>query len=102
MSEREALARFHDWRAARHRKAEKRRLWRSRCIRLAVPLSIGLVALAPAAVTSGPHGADVVEISDVGHCLLAGRPLPPFHPYIDIMGAISIGGPRGRSCLMPA
>ena len=46
MSEREALARFHDWRAARHRKAETRRLWRSRCIRLAVPLSIGLAALA--------------------------------------------------------
>jgi hypothetical protein len=46
MSEREALARFRDWRAARHRKAETRRLWRSRCIRLAVPLSIGLAALA--------------------------------------------------------
>ena len=29
MSEHEALARFHDWCAARHRKAETRRLWRS-------------------------------------------------------------------------
>jgi hypothetical protein len=31
MSEREALARFHDWCAARHRKLT-RRLWRSRCV----------------------------------------------------------------------
>ena len=30
MSEHEAQARFHDWCAARHRKAETRRLWRSR------------------------------------------------------------------------
>ena len=46
MTEREAMACFHDWRAARHRKAETRRLWRSRCIRLALPLSIGLAAFA--------------------------------------------------------
>jgi hypothetical protein len=46
VTEREALARFHDWRAALHRMAETRRLWRSRCIRLAVPLSIGLAAFA--------------------------------------------------------
>ena len=32
MSEHEALARFHDWCAARHRKVETRRLWRSRCM----------------------------------------------------------------------
>ena len=32
MSEHEALARFHYWCAARHRKAETRRLWRSRCV----------------------------------------------------------------------
>jgi hypothetical protein len=44
MTEREAMACFHDWRAARHRKAETRR--RSRCIRLALPLSIGLAAFA--------------------------------------------------------
>ena len=30
MSKHEAQARFHDWCAARHRKAETRRLWRSR------------------------------------------------------------------------
>ena len=46
MTERKALALFHDWRAAWHPKAETRRLWRSRCIRLAVPLSIGLAAFA--------------------------------------------------------
>jgi hypothetical protein len=32
MSEHEALTRFHDGCAARHRKAETRRLWRSRCL----------------------------------------------------------------------
>jgi hypothetical protein len=32
MSEHEALTRFHDWRAAWHRKAETRRLWRCRCV----------------------------------------------------------------------
>jgi hypothetical protein len=32
MSEREAQARFHDWCAARHTKAETPRLWRSRCM----------------------------------------------------------------------
>jgi hypothetical protein len=32
MSQHEALARFHDWCAAGHRKAETRRLWRSRCM----------------------------------------------------------------------
>ena len=43
MSEGRALVRFHDWRAARDRKAVTRRLWRSRCIGLvAVPVSIGL------------------------------------------------------------
>jgi len=52
MSEREALVRFHDWRAARDRKAATRRRWRSRCIRLVVPASIGLVALVLAAATS--------------------------------------------------
>jgi len=31
MSMHEAQARFHYWCAARHRKAETRRLWRSRC-----------------------------------------------------------------------
>jgi hypothetical protein len=51
MSEREALVRFHDWRAARDRKAATRRRWR-RCIRLVVPASIGLVALVLAAATS--------------------------------------------------
>ena len=38
----EHLVRFHDWRAARDRKAATRRLWRSRCSGLVtVPLSIG-------------------------------------------------------------
>ena len=32
MSEHEALARFHNWCAARHRKVETRRFLRSRCI----------------------------------------------------------------------
>jgi hypothetical protein len=32
MSEHEAPARFYDWCAARHRKVETRRLWRSRCM----------------------------------------------------------------------
>ena len=52
MSEREALVRFRDWPTARDRKAATRRRWRSRCIRLAVPASIGLVALVLAAATS--------------------------------------------------
>ena len=38
--------------AARDRKAATRRRWRSRCIRLVVPASIGLVALVLAAATS--------------------------------------------------
>src|SRR5246127_5941466 len=47
MSEGGALVRFHDWRAARGRKALTRRLWRSRCIGLvAVPVSIGLATQA--------------------------------------------------------
>jgi len=33
MSQHEALARFHDWCAPGHRKAETRRLWRSRGVR---------------------------------------------------------------------
>jgi hypothetical protein len=45
MSKREALVRFHDWRAARDRKAATRR-------RLVVPASIGLVVLVLAAATS--------------------------------------------------
>jgi hypothetical protein len=46
MSEGGALVHFHDWRAARDRKAATRRLWRSRCIGLvAVPVSIGLATL---------------------------------------------------------
>ena len=32
MSKHEAQARFHDWCAARHHKAETRRLLRSRCV----------------------------------------------------------------------
>ena len=32
MSEHEALARFHYWCAARHRKAGTRRLWSRRCV----------------------------------------------------------------------
>ena len=40
------LVHFHDWRAARDRKAVTRRHWRSRCIGLvAVPVSIGLATL---------------------------------------------------------
>ena len=46
MSEGRALVHFHDWRAARDRKAVTRRLWRSNCIGLvAVPVSIGLATL---------------------------------------------------------
>ena len=46
MSEGRALVHFHDWRAARDRKAATRRLWRSRCCGLvAVPVSIGLATL---------------------------------------------------------
>jgi hypothetical protein len=52
MSEREAPVRFHDWRAARDRKAATRHRWRSRCIRPVVPASIGLVVLVLAAATS--------------------------------------------------
>jgi len=53
MSEREALARYHDWCASRYRKAATRRLWRSHCIRLvAVPVSIGLATLVLATGTS--------------------------------------------------
>jgi hypothetical protein len=50
MSEGRALVRFHDWRAARDRKAVTRRLWRSRCSELVtVPVSIGLATLVLAA-----------------------------------------------------
>ena len=50
MSEGRALVHFHDWRAARDRKAATRRLWRSNCIGLvAVPVSIGLATLVLAA-----------------------------------------------------
>ena len=53
MSEREALARFHDWRAARGRQAASRRQWRSRCIGLvAVLMSIGLAALLATGISS--------------------------------------------------
>ena len=52
MSEGGELVHFHDWRAARDRKAATRRRWRSRCIRLVVPASIGLVVLVLAAATS--------------------------------------------------
>ena len=52
MSEREALVRFHDWRAARDRKAATRRLRRFRCIKRVEPASIGLVALVLAAAMS--------------------------------------------------
>ena len=46
MSEGRALVHFHDWRAARDRKAATRRLWRSRCSRLVtVAVSIGLATL---------------------------------------------------------
>ena len=45
MSEREALARFRDWRAARGRKVATRFRRRSRCIKLVEPASIGLVAV---------------------------------------------------------
>ena len=46
MSEGRALVHFHDWRAARDRKAATRRLWRSRCsVLVAVPVSIGLATL---------------------------------------------------------
>jgi hypothetical protein len=51
MSEREA--RFHDWHAARDRKAATRRRWCTRCIRLVtVPVSIGLATVVLAAGTS--------------------------------------------------
>ena len=54
MSEGGELVHFHDWRAARDRKAVTRRLWRSRCIGLvAVPFSIGLATL----VAAGRHVA---------------------------------------------
>jgi hypothetical protein len=52
MSEREALVRFHDWRAPRGRKVATRRRRRSRCIKLVEPASIGLVALVLAAAMS--------------------------------------------------
>ena len=50
MSDGGELVRFHDWRAARDRKAMTRPLWRSRCCGLAaVPVSIGLATLVLAA-----------------------------------------------------
>ena len=46
MSDGGELMRFHDWRAARDRKAMTRRLWRSRCSgSVEVPVSIGLATL---------------------------------------------------------
>jgi hypothetical protein len=54
MSEGGELVRFHDWRAARGRKAVTRRLWPSRCMHrvVAVPVSIGLATLMVAVGTS--------------------------------------------------
>jgi hypothetical protein len=52
MSEREVVVRFHDWRAATGPQGATHRRWRTRCIRLVVPASIGLVALVLAAATS--------------------------------------------------
>ena len=50
MSEGGELVHFHEWRAARDRKAATRRLWRSRCSGLVtVPLSIGRATLVLAA-----------------------------------------------------
>ena len=47
------LVHFHDWRAARDRKAATRYLWCSRCIGLvAVPVSMGLATLVLAVGTS--------------------------------------------------
>jgi hypothetical protein len=50
MSEREALLRFHDWRATRGRNAATHRRWRHRCtVLITAPVSIGLAALVLAA-----------------------------------------------------
>jgi hypothetical protein len=50
MSEREALERFHNWRAARGRDAESHRPPRSnRVVRITVPFSIAITALGMAA-----------------------------------------------------
>ena len=50
MSEGGELVRFHDWRAARDRKAVTLRLWRS--LHRVVPVSIGLATLMVAVGTS--------------------------------------------------
>ena len=50
MSEREALERFNNWRAARERDAEMNRPPRSNCVdRITVPFSIAMTALGLAA-----------------------------------------------------
>ena len=74
MSEGGELVHFHDWRAARDRKAATRRLWRSRCSGLVtVPLSIGLATLVLAAGTSIlPHPA-AHSGAEVQHRLLTYR-----------------------------
>ena len=93
MTEREAMACFHDWRAARHRKAETRRLWRSRCISWRCLCRLGWPRSRWLSCCNFPTAwRDVVEISTVAveHRPSASKLLAPFHPYIDIAGAISI------------
>ena len=66
MTEREAMARFHDWRAARHRKAETRRLWRSRCISWRCLCRLGWPRSRWLSCCNFPTAwRDVVEISTV-------------------------------------
>jgi hypothetical protein len=60
MSEREALERFHNWRAARGRDAESHRPPRSnRVVRITVPFSIAITALGLAAGFDHRHAPRV-------------------------------------------
>ena len=62
MSEGGELVHFHDWRAARDRKAATRHLWRSRCIGLvAVPVSIGLATLVLPTDATSKNGCPMVS-----------------------------------------
>jgi hypothetical protein len=64
MSEREALERFHNWRAARGRDAEVRRQRHSSCtLLMRMPVSIAIAALALAAGAAIATRFAVTQIS---------------------------------------
>jgi hypothetical protein len=67
MSEHEAQAPFHDWCAAQHRKAEMRRLWRSRCAMYAQRSPLTNV---PIRSGSCAEGGFILRHRPLTHCIV--------------------------------